>query len=346
MKRWIDIIILIVVVVLVLPSLIVSLFSKRDPDDPTPDIQINEDDDESIRVKGTSNIGEDYKEPTITLYNHYAEALETMPLEEYVVGVVAAEMPSSFEIEALKAQAVAARTLAARKLRSHGGSGCTKYEGADVCSQFAHCQAWIPESQQKKNWGDKYEENIGKIRQAVEETRGYIMTYEGKPIEVFFYSTSNGKTEDVAEVFSASLPYYGVVDSPGEENAPRYKETLSFTNEEFVKIFNSKYPKSGLSASNLEENVKILSRTDSGRVRDLMVGSTEIKATDFRVLYGLNSTDFNFRFDQGKIYIDTTGYGHGVGMSQIGANAMAQQGKEYGEILKHYYRGVEIQMLS
>jgi stage II sporulation protein D len=269
-----------------------------------------------------------------------------MPLEEYVVGVVAAEMPSSFEMEALKAQAVAARTLAAKKMRSKGGRGCTKYKGADVCSQFNHCQAWIPESQQRKNWGDKFEENINRIRQAVQETRGYIMTYEGQPIEVFFYSTSNGKTEDVAEVFSASLPYYKVVESPGEEGAPRYKETFSFTYDEFIKIFHSKYTNSGLSASKLDKQIKILSWTDSGRVRELMVGNTKIKATEFRTLYNLNSTDFSFRFEQGKVYIDTIGYGHGVGMSQIGANAMAKEGKDYREILKHYYRGVEIEILS
>ncbi len=342
MKRWIDIILLIILMVLMLPTLIVTIFSRRSPDAPPPSFQIPEE-EESIRVKETNAV---YVEPTITLYNHYTKALEAIPLEEYVVGVVAAEMPSSFELEALKAQAVAARTLAARKLRSHGGGGCTKYKGADVCSQYSHCQAWIPESQQRKNWGSNYEENIQKIRQAVEETRGYIMTYEGRPIEVFFYSTSNGKTEDVAEVFSASLPYYGVVDSPGEEGAPRYKETFTFTYEEFVRIFTTKYPKSGLSISNLENSIKILSRTESGRVRDLMVGNTKVKATDFRVLYKLNSTDFTFRFDQGKVYIDTIGYGHGVGMSQIGANVMAKKGQKYIEILKHYYRGIEIQILS
>ncbi|MFY9176583.1 MAG: stage II sporulation protein D [Clostridiales bacterium] len=341
MKRWIDVIILIILIILILPSLLVLIFSKRSPDAPPPHVNSYHEGDR-IEVK-ESHIN--YQEPTITLYNHYTKTLESMPMEEYVVGVVAAEMPSAFEMEALKAQAVAARTLAARKLRSKGGSGCTKHKGADVCSQFNHCQAWIPESQQRKNWGDKYEENRKRIQQAVQETRGYIITYEGKPIEVFFYSTSNGKTEDVAEVFSASLPYYKVVESPGEEDAPRYRETFSFTYDEFIRIFRSKYPNSDLSAANLERQIEILSWTDSGRVRDLRVGNTRIKATEFRSLYGLNSTDFTFRFDQGKVYIDTTGYGHGVGMSQIGANAMAREGKDYRDILKHYYTGVEIQIL-
>ncbi|HZJ58319.1 MAG TPA: stage II sporulation protein D [Clostridia bacterium] len=341
MRHWIDILLFIIVIVLILPSMVVGLFSTTDPDEPPPDFQVRSSGD-SIRVE-SNNVN--YQEPTITLYNHYTKALEDMPLEEYVVGVVAAEMPSSFEIEALKAQAVAARTLAARKLRSYGGSGCSKHKGADVCSEFIHCQAWIPESQQRKNWGDNYEENILKIRRAIEETRGYIMTYMAKPIEVFFYSTSNGKTEDVAEVFSASLPYYQVVDSPGEEDAPRYRGSVSLTNKEFVRIFNSKYTKSGLSSSNLEQKIKIVSRTDSGRVRDLKVGDTKVKATEFRTLYGLNSTDFDFRFEGDKVHIETTGYGHGVGMSQIGANAMARQGYNYSDILGHYYRGIKIETI-
>lgn len=343
MRRWIDVIILIIVIILILPSLIVSIFSKKTDDDSPPSLQKSQEEDDSIRIRESQV---DYNEPTITLYDHYSKALESIPLEEYVVGVVAAEMPSTFEMEALKAQAVAARTLAAGKLRSRGGRGCSKYKGADVCSEFIHCQAWIPESQQRKNWGDKYDENSQRIVQAVEETRGYIMTYNDKPIEVFFYSTSNGKTEDVAEVFSASLPYYEVVDSPGEEEAPRYKETFTFTYDQFIKIFNSKYPKSGLSTSSLAERVKILSWTDSGRVRDLMIGDIRVKATEFRILYGLNSTDFSFRFEEGKVYIDTTGYGHGVGMSQLGANAMARQGQEYRDILKHYYRGIDIKILD
>ncbi|HZJ82312.1 MAG TPA: stage II sporulation protein D, partial [Clostridia bacterium] len=287
-----------------------------------------------------------YNEPTIVLYNHYDKALISLPMEEYLTGVVAAEMPASFEIEALKAQAVAARTLTERKLRSKGGSGCTKHKGADVCSEFINCQAWIPEVQQKKNWGDKYQANSEKIRRAVEETRGDVMTFGGKPIEVFFYSTSNGKTEDVAEVFSASLPYYEVVDSPGEENAPRYRDTKGLTYKEFVSIFMAKYPKSSVSASGLDKRIEIVSRTDSGRVREVKVGDTKIKGTQFRTLYGLNSADFRFRFQDGNVYIDTIGYGHGVGMSQIGANIMAQKNKDYRDILKHYYKGIEIETIK
>ena len=122
------------------------------------------------------------------------------------------------------------------------------------------------------------------------------------------------------------------------------RETFSFTNKKFAEIFKGKYPKSGLSAGNLKESIKILNRTESGRVGTLMVGDIKIKATDFRVMYGLNSTDFSFRYEGDKIYIDTVGYGHGVGMSQTGANAMALAGKGFTEILKHYYRGVKLQI--
>ena len=152
-----------------------------------------------------------------------------------------------------------------------------------------------------------------KIRQAVEETRGYIMTYMGEPIEVFFLLHQQWQDGGCGGSFSASLPYYKVVDSPGEEGAPRYRATVSFTKQEFVRIFNSKYAKSGLTSSNLDKKIKILSRTDSGRVRDLKVGDIKVKGTEFRALYGLNSTDFNFRFEKDKVHIDTIGYGHGVG---------------------------------
>jgi stage II sporulation protein D len=336
MKWWINIALFIVLIVLVLPTIIVNGFSKREIQTPPPEEEIHE----SIEIQ------KEEVEPLITMYNHYEKKLMEMPIEEYVAGVVAAEMPASFEHEALKAQAVAARTLAARKLRTLGGSGCSKHAGADVCSEFSHCQAWIPEEQRRKNWKNDYETNSNKIIQAVIETRGEIMTYAGEPIEVFFFSTSNGKTEDVSEVFSASLPYYTVVDSPGEEEAPRYKGTVSLTKSEFINKINNKYGNCGISEKNLESQVKITSYTESGRVRNVKVGNVTIEGTDFRSLLGLNSADFSIQFEGNNINIHTTGYGHGVGMSQMGANQMAQEGSSYSEILHHYYKGINVEKIQ
>lgn len=340
MRAWVTFILAAIVIILIIPTLIVGIFSRAAPvetKEPIP--SSNENQSPPIRVEISG------KDPVITLYNHYDKELVTMDLEEYVIGVVAAEMPASFEMEALKAQAVAARTLAAYKMKVLGGKGCSKYAGADVCSEFSHCQAWISHEQMKKNWGKNYEYNINKIKQAVYDTWGEIMTYKGKAIEVFFHSTSNGKTENVDEVFSTSLPYYEVVESPGDENGPRYKATVSFTIDEFIRKIKSRYKDSNLTKENIKDQIKILSYTEGGRVKELMVGGVKIKGTDFRNLFDLNSADFKFYFQGDKVIIETRGYGHGVGMSQVGADYMAKQGKNYREILHHYYQGIEIEKI-
>lgn len=330
---------LIVFIVLVIPSFIVRGCSISE----SKPIMI-ESKEQTVEDALTIDIKSEENEPFIQLYDHINGKIIELSLEQYIVGVVAAEMPASFHIEALKAQAVAARTLAVRKMREYGGQGCSKYDAeVDVCSFYGHCQAWISDEEQKKNWGSSYDEKRKKIVQAVEETRGIILRYQGSPIEVFFYSTSNGKTEDSEEVFSMNLPYYGVVDSIGEEDAPQFKGIATFSRDEFVKRFKQYYPNSKLTVKNIESQVKILSYTESGRVDEIMVGGIKLKGKDFRTIYNLNSADFNFEFSDEEVIIHTTGYGHGVGMSQVGADKMAKGGKTFIDILKHYYIGVDIE---
>ena len=339
MKTWFMIILAAAIVILIIPTIIVGVFSGTATELERPISSSNEEQSQPIRVEISG------KDPVINLYNHYNKELVTMDLEEYVVGVVAAEMPASFEMEALKAQAVAARTLAVFKMKALGGKGCSRYEGADVCSEFSHCQAWISDEQMKKNWGKSYEENLSKIKEAVFSTWGEIMTYNGKAIEVFFHSTSNGKTENVDEVFSTSLPYYDVVESPGDENGPRYKAAVSFTIDEFIRKIKSKYKDSNITKENIRDQIKILSYTEGDRVKEIMIGGVKVKGTDFRNLFNLNSADFKLYFQGDKVVIETRGYGHGVGMSQVGADYMAEQGKDYREILHHYYQGIEIEKI-
>lgn len=338
MRWWINGMLLIVFIVLVIPSIIVKGCSGDQYETIIIDTEKDEDPELlSIDIESIKN------EPSILLYDHIDKRCVDIPLEQYIVGVVAAEMPASFDIEALKAQAVAARTLAVRKMRAYGGRGCSKYDNnADICTFYGHCQAWISDEEQKKNWGAEYTTNRKKIVQAVEDTRGLILTYQGNPIEVFFYSTSNGKTEDVSEVFSVELPYYKVVDSGGEEDAPKFKEVFTFTRGEFIDIFKRHYPKAKLTKKSLESQVKILNHTESGRVGEILVGGTKLKGKDFRSIYGINSTDFRLEFLADKVLIHTTGYGHGVGMSQVGADRMAKDGGTYRDILNHYYIGVDI----
>lgn len=277
----------------------------------------------------------------IHLYDSSAKQLRAMPLEEYVKGVLSAEMPVSFELEALKAQAVAARTLAFRNLLSNGGPGCTRNKGADVCSSFNHCQAWENNAAQRKKWGSQYAQNIAKITKVVEETSGEVITYQNEPIQVFFHSTSGGMTENVEDVFSNRLPYLRSVVSEGEEGAPHYSDIMRISQNEFIRIFKKTYPMAVLKAGTLNKAIRITAYTGSKRVKSLQVGGINISGTTFRSLYHLESTNFTISLDKTNVVFHTIGYGHGVGMSQFGANSMAKKGSSYEEILEYYYTGIK-----
>jgi stage II sporulation protein D len=282
------------------------------------------------------------EEPTIQVYNAEEGQIVPMKLEEYVVGAVAAEMPASYDLEALKAQAVAARTLAAYKWRGRGGPGCANHPGADICTAYTHCQAWVDETGMREKWGTGYEKWRQKVTEAVAATRGMILTYDGQPIQVFYYATSNGKTEDSAAVFAQDLPYYGVVDSPGEEGYHKYDETVTFTRAEVADTLCRLYPASHVNKKDLEKQIEILSHTDSGRVAQIRIGDITISGSAFRQAFGLNSTDFTITYKGNNVHIRTLGYGHGVGMSQVGAQAMAEKGADVSEILAHYYIGTTL----
>ncbi|HHU77587.1 MAG: stage II sporulation protein D [Caldicoprobacterales bacterium] len=325
-----------ILVILLSASILTGIFSRDIPEDKEPG---KSDDPNEIIITPVKN--DNSEELIISLYNHWEKKLVKISLEEYLTGVLAGEMPASYEMEALKAQAVAARTLVVYQLPAYGGRGCSRHDGADVCSSYAHCQEWISREQMRRNWGEDFESNFKRIEQAVQETKGQIMTYQGKAIEVFYHSTSNGRTEDVREVFSNSLPYYTSVESIGEENGPMFEGSVTLTNKKFAEVFKSRYGIK-LNPDNLASQIKIDGYTDSGRIRTITVGGKKLKATEFRLLYGLNSTDITFVFGKDTITMKTRGFGHGVGMSQVGAHQMAGRGSSYKEILQHYYRGVEI----
>lgn len=330
--RPLIIILAIIFIALLIPTIVKSL------NDTSKHIETEKEDDSLVFV--LKPVLDDIE---INVYDHKKKQVVKMNLEDYVMGAVAGEMPASFEMEALKAQAVAARTLVIYKLQKYGGRGCNQAVGADICTAYSHCQAWVDDSSKRETWGKKYESNYKKIQQAVWQTWGEIITYNGKPIEVFYYSTSNGKTEDVSEVFSNSLPYYKVVDSIGEEDAPRYHGSVSLSKKQLVNKIKQKYPNSSVTESNAEKQIWIKSHTDSGRVREIIVGGVRMTGTEFRLLFGLNSADFSLHFDNDSVTIKTKGFGHGVGMSQVGADCMAKRGNNYKEILKHYYQGVSIE---
>lgn len=279
--------------------------------------------------------------PGVSLLVYDAECKKTraMSLEAYLVGVVAAEMPASFEPEALKAQAVAARTYACRRLDDPCQSG---EPPADICTRSGCCQAYRSDEACRDGWGKNYAENAKKIAAAVSATAGEAIYYDGALIEALYHSSAGGVTEDAQHVFAAAQPYLVSVPSPGEEVSAQYEKRLRLSAKSFASAVNEEWGRARLKASRLKKQVRVLSRYPSGRVETLQLGDVTVSGRELRKLLGLNSANFTLSFSGDEVCIDTLGYGHGVGMSQYGANAMAQAGRSYREILTHYYPGVEI----
>lgn len=257
--------------------------------------------------------------------------VENINMEDYLVGVVSSEVPVSFEKEAIKAQAVAARTYALKQMENRQNES---YDVKDDTSS----QVYKSNEELKNIWKDKYDENINKIKNAINETKGQYLTYDNKIIYAFFFSTSNGKTEDNKDVFGQDLPYLKSVDSSFDEN-----ETSNFKMEKTIPL-SEFYQKLGI---NYDDNLNIsnIELTSSGRIKNITINNNTFKGVDVRSKLSLRSTDFKIEKKDNNVVITTKGYGHGVGMSQYGANALAKQNKNYEEILKYYYKGTNIQKL-
>lgn len=281
----------------------------------------------------------------VKLYHKEDDTVEELDLEEYIAGVVASEVPANFDEEALKAQAIAARTFYMN--RRNNPCKDSKDKGAEICDT-TNCQVYMSKEKRMLKWsGSQAESNWNKIHKAVLDTKGQVLTYEGLILEYpQFFATSSGKTEDAKDVFSIDVPYLKSTESKGEEIAPKYKTTLEIPINEFISKINKKYTNANLNKRDLASSVKIESYTEAGSVKEIKIGNMSIKGTEFRELFSLNSTNFKFDFDQDIIKINCIGYGHDVGMSQWGANVMAKNGSTYDEILKHYYSGVEIQEIK
>lgn len=261
------------------------------------------------------------------------ETVKEMDLEDYITGVVLAEMPSSFEEEALKAQSVAARTYA-RKAAATGG----KHGDSSVCTEASCCQGYLEEQEYLSRGGTQT--SVDKIRSAVTDTAGYVLTYEGELIEATYFSCSGGSTEDAAAVWGRDYPYLQSVSSPGEESAEIYSQTIIFTPEEFQKALGRKLKGSP------EGWVSITTYTEGGGVANMTIGGENYAGTELRSLLGLRSTAFTLEVSASEIAVTTRGYGHRVGMSQYGADAMAVAGSDFREILAHYYPGTTLTSLE
>lgn len=256
-----------------------------------------------------------------------------MDMDTYITGVVLAEMPAYFEKEALKAQAVVARTYA-RKAYVYGG----KHGDGSVCTRSSCCQAYKPVDDYLQEGGTR--ESLDKIRAAVTETSGYVLTYDGVLIEATYFSCSGGSTEDAQAVWGTDFPYLQAVESPGEEDAAYYRDTVTYTAEQFENLMGMDL--NGTPAGWFGE----VTYTDGGGVETMVIGGQAYKGTQLRSLLGLRSAAFEVQTGTDSITITTRGFGHRVGLSQYGADAMAVKGSSYAEILAHYYQGTALTRLG
>ena len=280
---------------------------------------------------------EKYK--TIKLLHSETMQIEELNIDEYLYGVVSSEMPANFELEALKAQAVVARTYTIYQI-IHNSS---KHENADICDNYSCCQAWISKEERFSKWNsEEAESNWNKIVQAVNETKGKIVTYNKQPINAFFHANSGGVTESSLNIWSGiDYPYLKSVETSGEDGYTQYASEVILNKQELLEKIKTQYEDCKIDFEK-QDCIQILEYTSSGRVKTIKFGNKEIAGTEARTLLGLKSTNFEVAIDGENIIFSVTGYGHGVGMSQTGADSLAKQGLKYEEIIKHFYTNVEI----
>lgn len=299
-------VILVIIIMLLLPYILIKITDKKE----------------------TKILGIIHNEKTIRVYRSESKKVEKIPFEEYIVGVIAGEMPLYFKEEALKAQAVASRSYALKRMEYN------KNKNYDVVDNTNN-QVYLDNDYLKKAWGNNYIANINKIRKVVNDTSCEYLDYNNSVVDAFFFSTSTGKTENSIDVFNISLPYLKSVSSEWDQNvSPVFYDFYTFTLQNFYKKLNIKY--------NEKLNIEIIDSTSAGRIKTLKINNVNFTGSKISSLFGLRSTSFNIKQDKNNVNITTTGFGHGVGMSQYGAQGMAIEGYKYNEILKHYYSGVKI----
>lgn len=273
-----------------------------------------------------------YKEPKIKLYLSEENKIIELLLENYIVGVVAAEMPASFELEALKAQTVCARTYAFRKLLED-----RKYpQEANLSDDINSCQAYISQKEFNQRHPG-YKELYKKIKEAVGQTRGEVMIYNGEPIDALYHSTCGGQTESAFNVWGENIPYLRSVKCRYCKQSRHYESVQVFSIQDFTTT---------LGVDNSQPQVQVSENTPSGRVKKIKINNKELSGEKLRHLLGLPSTWCRFKVNAQQVEIESRGYGHGLGLCQYGANGMALEGKTYHEILKHYYQDIEFSRLK
>lgn len=307
----------------------------------TQSFEINKDTQRiEINVEKPSlDLGVQYKK--INLLHNNENVVETLELEDYLINVVAAEMPVEYEEEALKAQATVARTYTLYQIENGH-----KHDNADVCDSSTCCQAWISKEKRYEKWGDNQDEKWRKLTNAVYSTAGEVITYDGKPIDAFFHSNSGGTTEIPINVWGGSdFPYLQVVETSGEDEYSQYYSEKEYTKAEIESKMKSAY--SDFSIDWNEENcIEILEYTESSRIKTLKIGNKNISGVEARKIFELKSSNFTYEISESTVKFKVIGYGHGVGLSQTGSNTLAKEGKNYKEIIEHFFKNIEIENIK
>ena len=289
--------------------------------------------------KPSLDLGEQYKK--INLLHNNENVVETLELEDYLINVVAAEMPVEYEEEALKAQATVARTYTLYQIENGH-----KHDNADVCDSSTCCQAWISKEKRYEKWGDNQDEKWSKLTNAVYSTAGEVITYNGKPIDAFFFFFYGGTTEIPINVWGGSdFPYLQVVETSGEDEYSQYYSEKEYTKAEIESRMKSAYSDFSIDW-NEESCIEILEYTESSRIKTLKIGNKNISGVEARKIFELKSSNFTYEISESTVKFKVIGYGHGVGLSQTGSNTLAKEGKNYKEIIEHFFKNIEIENIK
>lgn len=330
MKKIFVYIVLLTLAMIFLPYIIISVMDKGESGFPP---EVSDEYTQTAQISGSTDIVP--LPSSVSVYIKADDKTEVLDTEEYIKGVVLAEMPSSFNIEALKAQAVAARSCLYYNIEYYKTHSIpAEHKGAVICTDSTHCSAW-------RDITKETAETARKVSEATELTRNIVMLYDDKPINAVFHSTSGGVTERAEDVWGSDIPYLQSVASFGDDLSPRYTSLYDETLQTFKQTAENNIEGTDWSKPVFSD----IERSSAGGIISMKIGGVEISGTRFRSIYSLLSTNADITETDGRIRISVKGYGHGVGMSQYGANYLASNGTSFEKILKTYYTGVEIKRI-
>ena len=346
MKKILIYLISFITICFILPAIFTNRTAKTSTNDIGEEKTTDKSSGETVveTTENTSTSEYEYqKYGTINLLHTSTGKVEQVKIDDYLCNVVSAEMPANFDSKALEAQAIVARTYTIYQIKHNS----QKHENADICDNYACCQAWISKEERFTKWKqEEAEQNWNKIVDCVNSTTNKIVTYNGEPINAFFHSNSGGITESSVNVWGGiDYPYLKAVETAGEDGYTQFASQVQLKKDELLKKLKETYSDCEIDFSK-EDCVKIIDYTTSGRVKTIKFGNKEIAGTEARKILGLKSTNFIVEIGENEITFSVKGNGHGVGMSQTGADSMAKSGANYEEIIKHFYTNVEITELK